>query len=95
VTVSAADLVKAVCELAAFDRRSVALIVQQPLGGYVISVDGTGGGARNAYVISRGQLAELMWEHGLHREDLVDVDVAAHLAGAVSDFRSRLPGPRP
>jgi hypothetical protein len=80
-------LAEVVRELAGFDRRSPALIVQQPLGGYLISPDGTGGGPDNVYVISRRQLAELMWEHGIYRDHLLDPQVVARLAGLVAARR--------
>jgi hypothetical protein len=62
------DLVDAVRQLANHHVKSPALILRTPEGEYVVSPDGTGGGAHNRFVISRSQLATLMWENGMaHR----------------------------
>jgi hypothetical protein len=79
-------LVEAVRALAAFDRRSPALMVQTPSGGYHVSPNGYGDGLENIYVISRDQLTTLMLAEGIRREHLADVETAERLATVVSDF---------
>jgi hypothetical protein len=83
------DLTAAVRELAGYDRRSPALLVQTPSGDYHVSPNGYGEPAGSAYVISRRQLHELMVVEGLRREDLVEVVNAERLALAVDAFRQR------
>ncbi len=80
------SLTDAVRELAACDRRSAAVLVRAPDGEYLVSRDGTGGDVRNAYVVSRSQLAELMHEAGLRRVDLASLGVRRRLAGMVAAF---------
>lgn len=81
------DLAEAVRQLADYHVKSPALVVQRPEGGYVVSPDGSDGGARNRFVISRSQLGTLMWENGLRREELADPQTAAKLAALVAEFR--------
>ena len=80
------DLVDALRTLAGFDRRSPALLVQKPDGAYHVSADGHGDGLENTFIISRGQLRDLMLTAGLQRESLTDPDAAKHLADIVTDW---------
>jgi hypothetical protein len=82
-------LTEVVAQLAAFHSHSPALIVRTPAGGYEISPDGMGGGPDNRYLISRSQLGELMWEHGVKRDDLRDPGVATRIAAVVAEYRPR------
>jgi len=81
------DLAEAVRQLADCHVKSPALVVQTPEGGYVVSPDGSGGGTRNRFMISRSQLGTLMWENGFRREELADPQTAAKLAALVAAFR--------
>jgi hypothetical protein len=80
------DLADAVRQLADHHVKSPALVVQMPNGEYMIRPDGTGGGVQNRFVISRSQLATLMWEHGFRRDELADPQTAAKLASLVTAF---------
>jgi hypothetical protein len=82
-------LVEAVRTLAALPIASPALIVATPDGAYAVSPDGTGGGARNRYVISRGQLNVVLWEHSIAAHELADAQVLARVAALVADYRPR------
>lgn len=84
-------MVDAVKQLADYHAKSPALIVRTPEGGYLISPDGMGEGTQNTFVISRSQLATLMWEHGLRREALADPQTAAKVTALVAAFCP--PGP--
>jgi aminoglycoside phosphotransferase family enzyme len=75
--------------LAAFNRRSPALMVQTPSATYHISPNGYGDGLNNVYVVSRHQLNELMLAEGLRREHLTDPDTAERLAETVADFHQQ------
>lgn len=81
------DLAETVRLLADYHSKSPALVVETPDGEYVISPDGMGGGLQNRFVISRSQLAALMWENGYRREDLAEPEIAAKLAALVAEFR--------
>ncbi|WP_460806784.1 hypothetical protein [Micromonospora zhanjiangensis] len=81
------DLVDAVRLLTKEPSLGPALIVRTPEGTYLISPDGSGGNARNHYVISRGQLGLLMWEHNELSDDLADPERAARVAALVAAFR--------
>jgi hypothetical protein len=80
------DLADAVRLLADHHVKSPALVVQTPGGDYLISADGTGGGAGNRFVISRSQLGTLMWENGFRRDELADPQTAAKVASLVAAF---------
>ncbi len=82
-------LAEAVRELAGCDRRSPAVLVCMPDGEYLVSRDGSGGHVRNAYVISRAQLGEVMTAAGLRRADLGDPGAAMRLADLVAAFARR------
>jgi hypothetical protein len=86
-----AELTEALCELARLDRRHRALIVLTPTGGYLVDHSGTGAGVENRFVISRPQLAALMWEHQMFRDELTDPDVAARLTALVTAWRATQP----
>jgi hypothetical protein len=86
-----AELTEALLELARLDRRSRALIVQIPVGGYLLDHSGTGAGVENKFVISRRQLGELTWEHQIFRDQLSDPDAAARLTALVTAWRADQP----
>ena len=87
------DLIDALRILAGFDRRSPALLVQKPDGAYHVSLDGHGDGLDNTFIISRGQLGDLMLTAELRREDLTGPGVAQRLADIVTDWhQQRGPG---
>jgi len=83
------ELADAVRALAAYDRRSPALLVATPTGSYHVSANGFGDGSENVYVISRAQLHTLMAAQGMRRADLTNPDVAERLAEVVSEFQAQ------
>ena len=80
------ELVAAVKELASYHVKSPAAIVQLADGDYIVIPYGVPGREIGRYVISRGQLGVLMWEHRFGRRDLADPKEAARLAALVAEY---------
>jgi hypothetical protein len=89
VTVGRLDLNEAVRTLAMLDRRTPALLVEVPVGGYLVLATGYGGPSNAAYVISRHQLTDIMFASGIRRDHLADPAVAERLTTFVAEFHQR------